>query len=150
MAALVFNIAKGKAAYYAGLPAASDALVAILCKSSGMVSDATLKDYDSVAAVFAGATDEASFSNYARKTLTGVSVTVNDTTDTVSIDADDVTWSAATSGQALAKLIIAYVPNTGSSSDSDLVPLFADDFSVTTDGNTLVYQVASGGFYSAS
>lgn len=150
MAALVFNIAKGKAAYYAGLPAASDALVAILCKSSGLVSDATLKDLDSVAAVFAGATDEANFANYARKTLTGVTVTVNDSTDTVSIDADDITWTTATSGQGLGKLLIAYVPNTSTSTDSDLVPLFADDFVVTTDGNTLIYQVASGGFYSAS
>jgi hypothetical protein len=71
-----FNVAKGKVAYYTGLPAANDALIAILLKSSGLETDSTLKDYDDLASLLAGTSDEATDASYSRKTLTSVTVTV--------------------------------------------------------------------------
>lgn len=147
MTATTFNISLGKAAYYAGLPAANDSLIAVLLKSSGLVSDATLRDYDTLAEILAGASDEATFTGYSRQTLVNVQVTVDDTNNRVDIDCDDPSWSPTTS-EALGKIVICYKPDTGSA-DSAIIPIFADDFDVTVSSGTVTYQVASGGFYRA-
>jgi len=94
MADLVFNIAKGKVAYYAGLPAAADALIAIPLETSGLETDAVLRDKDTFADVVAGTTNEQT--TMGRKTLASVTVTVDDTNDRVDVDAADITWTAAT------------------------------------------------------
>lgn len=143
-----FNVSKGKAAYYAGLPAASDALIAVLLKSTGLEADATLKDHDTLASVLAGGSTECDFTNYSRQTLTTVSVTVDDTNDWVDIDSDDITWTSAggASNNTIGKLLICYDGDTGAGTDADIVPLYAWDYSVTTDGNTLLVQPPAGGF----
>jgi hypothetical protein len=149
MAAITFNQSLGKSAYYAGLPAASDSLIAVLLASSGLVADATMRDYDDLAAILAGASDEATFTGYSRATLTNVTVTVDDTNNRVDIDCDDVSWSPTTA-QALGAIVICYKPDSGSA-DSAIIPLFKDDFSLTTPtSGTVTYQVASGGFLRAS
>ena len=148
MGAITFNVSLGKSAYYAGLPAANDSLIAVLLASSGLVSDATLRDYDDLAAILAGASDEATFTGYSRQTLTSVNVTVDDTNNRVDIDCADPTWSPTTS-QALGKIVICYKP-ASDSPDSDIIPIFADDFSVTVATGTVTYQVAADGFYRAS
>lgn len=149
MAAITFNKTLGTGAYYAGLPAANDSLIAVLLASSGLVSDATMRDYDDLAAVLAGASDEATFTGYSRQTLTNVTVTVDDANDRVDIDCDDIEFSP-TSAQALGAILICYKPDTGSA-DSAILPLIKDDFVVTTPtSGTVTYQVASGGFLRAS
>jgi hypothetical protein len=149
MGAITFNESLGKSAYYATLPAANDSLIAVLLASSGLVSDATMRDYDDLAAVLAGASDEATFTGYSRQTLTGVTVTVDDANDRVDIDCDDIQFSP-TSAQALGAILICYKPDTGSA-DSVILPLIKDDFVVTTPtSGTVTYQVASGGFLRAS
>jgi hypothetical protein len=113
------------------------------------VSDATLRDYDDLAAILAGASDEATFTGYSRQTLTNVTVTVDDTNNRVDIDCDDPSWSPTTA-QALGKIVICYKPSS-SAVDSDCIPLFADDFVLTTPtSGSVTYQVASGGFLRAS
>lgn len=146
----VFNIAKGRAAYYATLPAASDALIVVLLKTVPD-ADATLVDYDTLGAVLAANT-EADFTNYARKTITSVTVTVDDTNDRVDVDIVDQTWSAAggTLNNTLVKMLVCYDGNTGSGADTDIIPLTHHDFAVTTDGSDVVAQIASSGFYRAS
>jgi hypothetical protein len=149
MAAITFNKSLGASAYYAGLPAASDSLIAVLLASAGLVSDATLRDYDDLAAILAGASDEATFTGYSRQTLTNVTVTVDDTNNRVDIDCDDPSWSPTTA-EALGKIVICYKPSS-SAVDSDCIPLFADDFVLTTPtSGSVTYQVASGGFLRAS
>lgn len=147
---LVFNVAKGRFAYYGSLPAANDALKYILLVAAGLVSDATLKDYDDVAAILAGASDEATFTSYARQTATGVVVTVDDTADTVSLDTADPSFSNGSS-QAQGKIVLAYDDDTTSGTDANLVPVFADNYALTTPGSgTVSYTVATGGVISAS
>jgi len=138
VASFVFNVAKGSIAYYAGLPAASDRLVAIPIEASGVVSDATMVDYDDVATLLAGATNEQT--TMGRKTLASVTVTVDDTNDRVNIDCADITWTAAT-GNAISDILIAYDP-TGASADSALVPLTFHDFSATPDGTDITATVS--------
>lgn len=150
MSDIVFNIAKGQIAYYAGLPATSDALILILLKTAA--SDATLKDFDTFAAVTGGTSVEADFTNYARKTLGSVTVTVDDTNDRVAIDAADVVYTAAggASNNTLAKAVVCYDGDTGAGDDSNLVPLFALDCVVTTDGTDLTLAFNATGVATAS
>lgn len=152
MADGVFNVAKGKVAYYAGLPATSDAIKWLLLKSSGLVADATLADYDTVSALLAGASDEADFTNYARKTGASVTVTVDDTNDRVDIDCADLTWTSAggASDNTVAKLVSFYVPDTGAESDTTNIPLTYHDFAYTTSGVTVNAVIASAGFSRAA
>lgn len=148
MAALIPNIAKGKVAYYAGLPAANDALIAVLL--TGTETDDNLRDADTLTAIIALTTNEATFTGYSRQTLTGVTVTVDDTNNRTDVDCADPSWSP-TSAEALTRLVICYDPDTTGGTDADLIPLFIDDFALTTaTSGTLTYQVASGGFFRAS
>ncbi|MFL6145574.1 MAG: hypothetical protein ACJ72N_27400 [Labedaea sp.] len=139
MSSFVFNIAKGKIAYYAGLPASADALIAIPIEASGVEADAVLVDYDTVSALLAAATNEQS--TMGRKTLASVSVTVDDTNDRVNLDCADITWSGAT-GNAISDILICYDPDTGTGTDADLVPLSWHDFSATPDGSDITATVS--------
>jgi hypothetical protein len=151
MADGVFNIAKGRAAYYATLPATNDALVLVLFKTV-LDADSALVDRTTLAAITAASNVEADFTNYARKTLTSVTVTVDNTNDRVDVDIADQTWTAAggTTNNTLAKLIIGYDPDTTGGTDSDIIPLTHHDFVTTTDGSDLLAQIATSGFYRAS
>ena len=148
MAALIPNIAKGKFAYYAGLPATNDALVWVLF--SGTETDDNIRDADTLTALIATSLNEATFTGYARVTATSVTVTVDDTNNRVDVDAADPSWSP-TSAEALTRIALCYDPDTTGGTDADLIPLFVDDFAITTaTSGTLGYTVASGGFARAS
>lgn len=151
MADGVFNIAKGKAGYYATLPATNDALVVVLVKSTGLEADDVLNNYDDLAALLAAANDEADFTNYARKTVTAVTNTVDDTANRLDSDFADQTWTAAGGGanNTLGKLLVCYDPDTTTGTDSSVIPLTYHDFVATTDGTDLTAQVATAGFYGA-
>lgn len=138
MGSFVFNIAKGKIAYYAGLPASADALIAIPIEASGVESDAVLIDYDDVAALLAAANNEQS--TMGRKTLASVTTTVDDTNDRNNMDAADITWSGAT-GNAISDILICYDPDTGTGTDSTLIPLTWHDFAATPDGTDIVATI---------
>lgn len=146
----VFNIAKGKVAYYATLPGTNDALIVVLLKTVPD-ADATLVDYDTLSAVLASNT-EADFTNYARKTVMSVTVTVDDTNDRADLDIADQTWNSAggATNNTTAKLIIGYDPDTTGGTDADIIPLTHHDFVVTTDGSDVVAEISSSGFYRAS
>lgn len=124
-AAFNFNIAKGKIAYYASLPAASDALILVWVKNTGLESDATLKDYDTLAAILAASNDECDFTGYTRRTLASVTVTVDDSADKVVIDsADPASYTNTGTAQVAGAAIVCYDPDTGAGTDADLIPLF--------------------------
>ncbi len=147
MADIVTNIAKGKVAYYASLPAANDALIAVPIETTGIESDATLRDYDNLSVLLAASNNEQT--TMGRKTLASVTVTVDDTNDRVDVDCADITWTAAT-GNAISALVICYDPDTTTGTDTDLVPLVKLDAVVTPAGGDVTYQVNSAGFFRAS
>lgn len=146
MADIVFNIAKGKIAHYASLPAVNDALIAVPLQSAGLGTDATLRDLDTLTQVLANATEQTTMG---RKTLASVTVTVDDTNDRVDIDAADPVWTAA-SGAAVGAIVICYDPDTTTGTDADLIPLTKHDFVVTPNGGDITAQIAAGGFGRAS
>ncbi|MFI2761433.1 hypothetical protein ACH5A3_21565 [Streptomyces echinatus] len=139
MATIVFNIAAGRLAYYASLPAANDGLVLIPLESSGLETDAVLRDKDDFAAVVSGATNEQT--TVGRKVLTSVTVTVDDTNDRVALDAADVTWTSPT-GNAIGAVVICYDPDTTGGTDADLIPLTKHDVTWTPDGNAFTLTIA--------
>lgn len=157
MADGVFNIAKGKVNGYVDRVADNDpanaGLVVMILKTAE--ADSTLRDYDTFAAILAGANTEADFTNYARKELTDADVsntTVDDVNDRREADIPDQTWASAggASNNTTAKIIIGYVADITSFVDADVVPLTHHDFVETTDGNDLVAQVNSAGFFRAA
>ncbi|MFF9312150.1 hypothetical protein ACF1BS_14690 [Streptomyces sp. NPDC014748] len=139
MANIVFNTALGRLAYYASLPATNDALVMVPLEASGLVADSVMRDYDDLGALLAGATNEQT--TMGRKTLTGVTVTVDDTNDRVNMDAADVTWTAAT-GNAIGAVVICYVPDTTSPSDAAAIPLTKHDVTMTPDGSDFTLTIS--------
>lgn len=145
MANLVTNIGKGRFVYYAGLPATNDSLVAVVLEAAGLESDDALQDYDDLASLLAGPSNEQT--TMGRKTLANVTVNVNDAANTASVDCDDISWTAAT-GNPTGKLVVCYKPDTGST-DSAIIPLTLHDFSVTPDGTDITVQINAAGLATA-
>lgn len=151
---IVFNIAKGRVIEFFERvknndPSAS-ALVLIPLETTGLETDSVLQDKDTVAAVLSGTTNEQT--TMGRKTLTdsdlaAMSSTPDDTNDRNERSIPDVTWSAPT-GNPVSKILIAYVPNTGTSTDSDMIPLTLFDRALTPDGND--FKLNGGAFIRAS
>lgn len=145
MADLVTNVAKGRFISYAAQAEASPAnegLIAVVLEATGLEADAALQDHDTLAALLAGSSNEQT--TMGRKTLSGVTVTVDDTANTAAFDAADITWTAAT-GNATGKLVICYDPDTTGGADSALIPLTLHDFAVTPDGTDITAQIAAAG-----
>lgn len=138
MADIVFNIALGKLAYYASLPAANDALVMVPLETSGLETDAVLRDKHDFASVVAGTTNEQT--TVGRKTLASVTVTFDDTNDRVAIDAADVVWTSPT-GNPISAMVIGYVPDTTSPSDSAIIPLTKHGVTWSPDGTTFTLSI---------
>lgn len=153
MADGVFNIAKGKIAYYAELPAASDALIVVLLQATGLEADDVLNNHDTLATLLASTNDEPTATNYARKTVTAsVTVTVDDTNNRVDVDMPDLTWTAlgGATNNGIGKLVVCYDGDTGTGGDANIIPLTHHDFVITTDGSDVTATVAATGFFRAS
>jgi hypothetical protein len=159
MADLIFNIAKGRVAELYNRvdtndPANSAIIIALLA-SSGVESDATLRDKDTFSDLVSGATNEATNTGYARKTLTDADIVAfapDDTNDRVDLDIPDQTWTAlANDGTgAISDFVTNYDSDTTGGTDANIVPMTLHDFAVTPDGSDVVAQIASAGFYRAS
>lgn len=157
MADFVFNIAKGRVAELYNRVDSNDpansALIVLVLATSGLESDATLMDVDTVTALVAGATNEVTNTNYARKTLTDAdlsTLTVDDTNNRMPCDIPDQSWSGVASGDGWSKLVIAYDGDTTGGSDANLIPLVALDFVVVPDGSDITAQINALGFFTAS
>lgn len=139
MANIVFNIALGRLAYYASLPATNDALIMVPIETTGIVGDTTMRDYDDLGTLLAGASNEQT--TMGRKTLASVTSAVDDTNDRWNIDCADVTWTAAT-GNAISAVVICYDPDTTTGTDADLIPLTKHDVTMTPDGSDFTLTIA--------
>lgn len=147
MADTVFNIAKGRVVHLASLPAANDALVAVVLQSTNLPSDAIMRDYANLSALLAGSADEHPVMG--RKTLTNVTVSVDNSNDWVSCDADDITWTN-TSGVATGALVICYRPDLTVGTDADMIPLVKLDFQIPTPTGDMMFVFNAAGFYRAA
>ncbi len=152
-----FNISKGEVSAYikriVNNDPANAVLKVVLLQASEL--DAVLEDYDTLALLLAAAGNtEATFTNYARKVLSDVDLSapvVDDTANTKLSSLPQLTYTAAggAANNNIVKAVFCYDPDsTGSTPDSGLVPLSANDYVKTTDGNDMVIDNPNG-FHSA-
>jgi hypothetical protein len=156
MADFVYNIAKGRVVEYYNRvenndPSASALIVVVIDTAT---ADATLKDLDDLGLVIAdGGTTERNANGWTRKTLTDTELASlpapDDTNDRYEVDIPDQTWTSVTAGNAT-DLVICYDSDTGSGTDTNVIPLTQHDFIVTPDGSDVTAQIASTGFFRAA
>jgi hypothetical protein len=145
MGNVVCNIAKGRFVELYNRVKSNDpansAFVVVLLKTAE--ADATLIDYDTLAALLAGANVEADFTNYARMTIDDGDLAAlpapDDANDRYQVDLPDqaIANAGGATNNTLAKAIVCYDPDTTGGTDANLVPCLALDCVVTTNGETL-------------
>ena len=153
MANIVFNIAKGRVVELYNRVENNDptnsAIILVPIETSGLESDATLIDADTLAAVLSGTTNEQT--TMGRKTLTDSDLAAlpspDDGNDRYDVSLPTVTWTAAT-GNAISKILVCYDSDTTAGTDSNIIPLTMFDFVVTPSGADI--QMTTGVFYRAS
>lgn len=140
------NIALGRNGQLARLPATNDAIIAVVIELTGVVTEATMRDYDDLGALLAGASNEQT--TMGRKTLTSVVVTTDDSGDAASWTAAPIVWTAA-AGNDTALLVFCYDPDTTGGTDADLIPLVIDTFATDPSGTDITYTFAVGGIWTS-
>lgn len=156
MANFVYNRGKGRGTEWAERINANDpansAFIIMVLATSGIETDAVLKDKDDFAAIVSGTTNEVTNAGYSRKTLTdasSITVTYDDTNDRVDVDIPDQTFAAIAAGDGWNDIVIGYDSDTTSGTDANILPLTQHDFVVTPDGSDITAQIATAGFYRA-
>lgn len=157
MADFVFNIAKGRFVELynrVDLNDPANSVLLVIAINAGAATDATLRDYDTMAQIEADANAaEVTNSGYARKVLTDTDIVAfapDDTNDRVDVDIPDQTWTAVGAGSAWTDIIIAYDNDSTTGTDSSVVPLTLHDFAITPSGSDITMQVAAAGFARAA
>lgn len=144
MAHIQFNIAKGEIkTHFVGITG-TNALIVVPCV--GVATDDALADADDLAAALAvGTLDE--HATMGRKTINaGVTPVTDDTNNWYTVTIGSITWTApAANATPTTRLLICHDSNTGTGTDSNIVPLLAYDFVVTTDGNDVVVSPHANG-----
>jgi hypothetical protein len=156
----VFNIAKGRVAEFynrvdSGDPGTSRLTIVVLLLA-GLEAEATLKDHDTLSALLAGTSDEATNTGYARKTIVAgdiisipTSPSPDDANERMDLDIPDQTWTAvAAAPGAWSKLLVCYNPTAGA--DNTIIPLTGHDFAVTPDTSNITAVIAAAGFFRAA
>lgn len=157
MANIVFNRGLGRGTEWAERVNANDptdsVLVLMVLATSGIESDAVLKDKDDFAAIVSGTTNEVTNSGYARKVLdntSSITVTYDDTNDRVDVDFPDQTWTAVAAGDGFNDIVVGYDSDSTGGADSAILPHTLHDFVVTPDGSDITAQVATAGYFRAA
>ena len=153
MANIVFNIAKGRVVELYNRVKSNDptnsALILVPIETSGLESDATLIDVDTLTALLAGTTNEQT--TMGRKTLTDADLAAlpapDDTNDRYEVSLPTVTWTAA-SGNAISQIAVCYDGDTTGGTDANIIPLTMFDFVQSPSGADI--QMTTGVFFRAA
>lgn len=155
MGQLVFNIAKGRVAELynrvKGNDPANSAIVLVVV-NAGAATDATMKDYDTLADLLADAdVAEVTNSGYARKVLTDADLAAipapDDTNDRSERSLPTQTWAAVGAGTAWTDIVVCYDSDTTSGTDATIVPLTLHDFVQNPSGSGI--EMTGGVFFRA-
>lgn len=157
MADLMFNRSKGREVEFAERVNANDptnSVLTVAAWNAGAMSDATVRDYDTVAQIEAdAAAAEVTNSGYARKTIDqsgGITVTYDDTNDRVDVDIPDQTFTAVAAGSAWTDISVNYDSDSTGGTDANQIPVSWHDFAITPDGSDITVQVAAAGIWRSS
>lgn len=154
MGAFTFNIAKGRVAELYDRVKSNDpanSALVVVAINAGAVTDAAMKDADTLAALLALVT-EATNSGYARKVLTDADLAAipapDNANDRNERSLPTQTWAAVAAGTGWTDLVVCYDPDTTSGTDSGIVPLTLFDFVQTPSGADI--QMTGGVFFRAT
>lgn len=153
MANIAFNIAKGRAVELYNRvknnDPANSAFILVPIETTGLETDAVLRDKDDLAAVLVGTTNEQT--TMGRKVLTDAELAAfpapNDTADSYDVAMPLVTWAAA-AGNPISKILLCYDADTTLGTDANIVPLSLHDYVATPSGVDL--SITAGTFFSAA
>lgn len=152
MAATIPNIAKGRMNEFVNRVNDDDpstsGFVVVLLTDSGIESLATLRDYDTLAAILAASNTESALASYARLVLDQTDVaapTVDDGADEQTFDVTDFDFSTLEAGENIAASVISYAPDTGGA-DSTFIPVHISipTSAVATNGETFHWRTPDG------
>lgn len=155
MADFVANISKGRVVELYNRVDSNDPANSVLVMipvDVAAVTDATIKDFDTFAAVTAGGVTERNANGWARKTMTDADIVAfspDDVNDRVDLDIPDQTWTAVTAGNAT-DVQMHYDNDSTGGTDANLTFLTQHDFAITPDGSDVTAQIAAAGFFRAS
>lgn len=156
MSDFVYNIAKGRVAEFAqrveNNDPANSALV-VVAVDVAAVTDATLKDLDTLAAIVAAGVTIREANNWNRKVLTDVELAApapDDANDRFDVDIPDLIWTPGPTAGNVTDLIVCYDNDTTAGTDANLVPLTQHDFPITADGTVVTATINAAGFYRAA
>jgi len=116
------------------------AFIMLILALSGLPSDSTLKEYDTVADLLAGPAAEVANSGYSRKTITDANIsayTVDDVNDRILLTLPLQTFATIGVGDVWGKVCVAYDPDTTGGTDSTLVPVSYHDC-LDEDGENII------------
>jgi hypothetical protein len=158
MAGFSFNVAKGREVEFHNRVDGSDptnaVLVVVVLAAAGLESDALLTDYDTLSALLAGASNEVTNTNYARKVLSDADTTaytVDDTNDEIVLPLANQTFTSIAAGDSWRKLLICYDSDSTGGTDANIIPVKAFDIlspvtgaAVIPNGNNIIFGFPSG------
>lgn len=156
MSNFTFNVSLGREVEFHnrvdGNDPANSALVLVVLAASGIEADSVLKDYDTLSALLAGASNEVTNTGYSRKVLTDADLTpytVDDTTNSITLPLANQTFSTISAGDSWSKLLICYDSDTTSGTDANIVPvvaqdLFIDGVATVPNGNNIIVAFPLG------
>lgn len=152
MAATIPNTAKGRINEFVNRvnnnDPATSVFKVVLLQLAGLEAIDTLRDYDTLALLLAGASDEITVASYARLVLTDTDIaapTVDDTGNQQTFDIGDLTFGALEAGQTVGAAVIAYFPDTAGA-DSTAIPVHITipASSIPLDGEEFHFRTPSG------
>jgi hypothetical protein len=149
---LVGNAVLGKVqSYWEAARDGTPDIGALLLIEAGLPGDGDFRDFTTVASVLASTADEATFTNYQRKTLVPV-VTVDNVTDQVRLTIDGtspipIQWSNAGGAvnNNIGAIVYYYDPTPGASTDATRLFLAAQRVQLPTDGTHFVISIGASG-----
>jgi hypothetical protein len=157
MADQVFNIALGRVAELYNRVDTNDptnsAIIIEVLATSGIETDAVLKDKETLDAVITGTTNKVTNTGYALKTLTDsdlAAFSADHANNRVDLDIPDQTWTAVAAGDGWNDVVICYDNDSTSGTDANIIPMTMHDFVITPDGSDITMQVNTAGFFRAS
>lgn len=158
MADQVANISKGRFVEFATRVNANDpansVLVFDLLATTGLETDAVLKDKDTFADLVSGTTNFATGTGWARKVLDqggGISIVVDDTNDRTDIDVPDQTWTAvANAADDVSRFASGYDSDSTAGTDANIIPVSTHDFVIQPDGSDVTAVIAAAGLLRAA
>lgn len=131
---------------------ANSALILAVLAASGLEDDSVLRTYATLSALLGGASNEATNTNYARKTLADADIvapTINTTTHKVSVTFSNQTFTTILAGDSWRKLLLCIDMDTTAGTDANIIPVCAFDLlsegvAVTPNGNNIIVAAPNG------